>query len=390
MFRVQYYCIPEASLILPGIFKTGLDSFVLSEADDMVSRGVTITNADFSIQNHSTTYVIMCTSRSTTAVSSKGSVTYEVVQEIYVFKPDTLYYQDQATSKIILTSNDLMAEMLNSQMQMALFGGEVMRPEISGCSILNLVEIASGQDGKLVFFISFTAQIKAWTTSNNNVVDSGGGGEDNNIPQINSVQQSYSIHAIFHWCDRAVAHSSCVTDIIFYVPCPSSLCHWGLDSVISLSSKGNLLHIQNQEYLFVPSSSSSSQDNLILGIVNIDPIHGLSSNKNNNNNNYNNNNNNINAQNTIITSYTNKIWRLAKLSSNINVLGSWTRSDIFSTIPILSKPVRDVQINNNNNNYYSGNNYSSGSLPRFFQTSGGSLSTEWLQEIRLMQGFTYT
>ena len=102
----------------------------------------------------------------------------------------------------------------------------------------------------------------------------------------------------------------------------------------------------------------------MIGIVNIDPFHGII------------NKLDPGAAMDRITSYTAQTAGLARLSSNADNLGTWTRSDVFSTIPISSRPIRDLQTHGS----------SSGGIPFYFQTTGGSLSTEWLQEVRLARG----
>ena len=392
MFKVQYFCVPESSMIMSTLFNTGIDSFVLSDADDWVlNQGVTVTNAEFSLQNK-TTFVLVYITRLSTAVSSKDETTSTTSHEIHVFDPDSF---GDSTSRRILRSEDLAAEMLNPQMQKAIFGGAVDKPQITDCFITSIVEIASGQDGKLVFFLSFSANIKVFispTSSSEYGDNSGGGGGGTSNPELS--QQGYSIHAIVHWChDSLRSSSSCTSDRIYYIPCPlgctttqcQSTCHTGLDAVISLSKQGNLLHIKENKYLFLPSSETSTSSNLNAGFVTIDPFYGVltpptttTSTKK--------------TQNSKLSSFLSGAVAIAPYAQNLKVLGSWTRSDAFSIIPSLSKPVRDIRAHSTTAFAISSSNITTQqttttvAIPYFFQTSGGSLSTEWLQQVRSSRG----
>jgi hypothetical protein len=181
------------------------------------------------------------------AFSLDQKVTQTRSHEIRLFKPDG---NEGSTYEKIMSSDFLAANFLNLDMQNALFGGVVYKPEISGCYIASFVEVASEQNGKLVFFLSFSAQIKVWTLST----------DDQTVSDYS--QQGYTIHAIFHWCDNSIG-ILCTTSIAFYAPCPSvcttpaclKTCHRGLDIVIGLSQQGNL-----QNYLREDSNSFQSDD----------------------------------------------------------------------------------------------------------------------------------
>ena len=384
MFKVEYFCVPEASMIMSSLFNAGADSFVLSDADDWVlNQGVTITNAEFSLQNQ-TTFVLMYLTRLSTALSSKGETSSTTSHEIHVFKADS---SGGSTSERILRSEDLAAEMLNPQMQKAIFGANVDKPQITGCFITSIVEIASGQEGKLVFFLSFSANIKVFIspTFSPEYPNNDGG---NTNPELS--QQGYSIHAIVHWCDHNI-QSSCTSDRIFYVPCPlgcttaecQATCHSGLDAVISLSKQGNLLHIEDNKYLFLPSSSTSTTSPINAGFLTIDPFYGVvfpaaTSTQG--------------VRTSKLTSYFSSAVSIAPYAQNLKILGSWTRADVFSIIPSLSKSVRDVRTHSTTTQVSSPTSSTTNktqkttAIPYFFQASGGSLSTEWLQQVRSSRG----
>jgi hypothetical protein len=310
-------------MIMSTIFNTGTDSFVLSDADNWVlNQGVTVTNAEFSLQNK-TTFVLLYVSRLTTALSSKDESTSTTSHEIHVFKPDSI---GCSTSKRILRSEDLATEMLNPQMQKAIFGGSVDKPQITECFINSIVEIASGQEGKLVFFLSFSANIKVFTSSETaaNTVDSDYTGSG---PELS--QKGYLIHAVVHWCDdtQSGTGGGCTSDRIYYIPCPpgctttacQSTCHPGLDAAISLSKQGNLLHIKEKKYLYLPSSDISSTSTLNAGFVTIDPFYGVVT--------------PTQAAGKVANlKYFSSAVAIASYALNLQILGSWTRSEVFSII----------------------------------------------------------
>jgi hypothetical protein len=230
----------------------------------------------------------------------------------------------------ILRSDDLLNKVLGQKSMLTTLVGELEKPTVTSCSILSITEIASQQNGVLVFFIELSANIQGWYGTLQN-------------------ENSYPVHAIARW-DTAQKRD---TLLIFYAPCGAcaepdcgGTCHPKLQSTLNLARLGTFMHISDKRYLYLQVEPDERSERWLQAIE-IDSVQGMST----------------------------KIWARARLSGaadNLQIMGKWTRASFFGSFPVLRK-VRDASTHLLPNNLL---------LPYFFQADV-EFSSQWLQEIRL-------
>ena len=336
--RVEFFCLPPPSMILATVYSTNLDGFTIPFDD--YSDGTVLREVDFALQE-SKIYVILYIFRATVATSITDTSILAQSHEVYI-------YYNGGGGRALRTA-DLASLVLGQKgVEQALFdGGQATKPVVTNCQISSIAEIASGQAGVLVFFIAFTADIKAWVTP----ADGSEGGSD--------TTSSYSIYAIYRWYEGSSSSSS--LQITFYPPCRvcttptcSNTCHPQLESALQLSSTGTFLYIQAQDYLYIPVITAplqgSSTTNVYVKRVTVDPAKGL------------------------VYIYTASKLRLATSRDNNNFVGQWTRGSIFSRISG-TRVIRDSRAHTNIKTSQMQD------FPYFFQADG-AISRQWLQEMR--------
>jgi hypothetical protein len=336
--QVEFFCLPDPSMILATVYSTNLDSFQI-DTSPLTKDGGVIRGVDFSLQN-SGVYVIVYVFKVLTAIDIKLAGKQLQSHEVHV-------YSSTGVGVRVLRSEDLANRVLGQgNVQQILFeGGQAVKPEVSNCRISSIVEIASASPGQLVFFIAFTADIKSWVTP----ADSSGGAWSEN---------TYSVFAIFKWSEAG-------SSLAFFPPCSSACdtpncggtCHPQLEDVLSLAATGTFVHIDARAYLYVPSYAAAmmmvgtTTASYYLRNLQIDPINGL-----------------------IVSSQKAPKTRLSSTADNALLLGTWTRASMFGSIAA-QRQLRDA----------SAHGKTAMPFPFFFQAES-TFSPQWLQEIRLGNG----
>ena len=464
MLHVQFMCTPDPAMILSTVYPTGLDSFDLVGSDVMtVHDGAIISHIDILWNDYELLYIVVYVFKSVSTISlsaennnnniggggsgtSTASSSSSVLHEVHLWKPD---WQGGSYHTLILTSNDLASELLTLPVQRGLFeGNTITKPQISGCSIQCIFPVDSNPvKTKLVFFISFTAQIKGWipesvslsaeyisSDGSGGSSSSNGGGVDNTAKKstmdsknMKLTQAGYTLRAIVTWCDpTSSAHVSsniftlnnkivapfCSSKNLCYVPCPytcptdvdstcGGICNAGLDRAILLgnsgtfikqatvddSSSNNKIITASSDYLFLPSMNSNNNYADILTtrlVAQLITIDPF-----------------YGAAATPKSTFpllSSGDSASASTSSSyyatIGVLGTWTRQDIFSPLSMtaMQKSILDTITHLPSSS--SSSSYSSKTKPKmplfayFFQANQEQsvVSGQWLQEVRPSRG----
>ena len=305
----------------------------------------------------------------------------------------------------ILSTDDLAAGMLTAQVQRSLFNGQTLiNPQIGTVAITAIFPVRSGQDGKLVFFTSFSAQVQGLQSSDRSKILGG-----------------YSVQAIVTWCDPNAA-ASCRSQTAFYAPCSplctqaiiandptcGGTCRAGLDQAIALARQGTWLALMSDSNSDNGYNDDAYYEYLTLSSATITGTASTAStgtNNNNDNNDHNDANVNLyyslNAQKvwvhpyqgvSLAQSFTSSVsptyYRLSDDSKTLITLGAWTRAQVFSLMPSApaQKPIRDAWAHMP---LYSISNSTTAQpilIPYFFQATTSSFSAglvgQWLSEIR--------
>lgn len=443
LLHVRFMCTPDPAMILSTIYPTGLDSFDLSGSDEIVSKdGGVITHVDIIWQGSGALYVVVYISKTVSTLSFLASndgsdtTTTSSLHEVHVWKPD---WQGGSIHEVILTSNDLAAELLTLPVQQGLFGGNTLtKPQVSACLIQCIFPVDSTIQGKLVLFLSFTTQIKGWISPPSSSVSSSASAvassdffstldshikntNNNNNNNLEMTQAGYTLHGIITWCDsnlfllspalslptKTTTSSRCASKNLYFVPCPytcatdldptcSGICNAGLDRAILLGNSGTFIMHENKniktstttaittttKYLFLPSANRNGNNNnnmdtnrLNAQLIAIDPFYGI-------------------ASTTPIATFQLPIMSSSDFSFSttttttsstaivVGVLGTWTRLDIFSALSVLTsqKSILDTITHSPSS--------SSVLFGYFFQANPqqGILNGQWLQEVRPSRG----
>ena len=159
----------------------------------------------------------------------------------------------------ILRSDDLLDKVLGQRSMLTTLVGELEKPIVTSCSILSITEIASQQNGVLVFFIELSANIQGWYNTVQN-------------------ENSYPVHAIARW-DTAQKRD---TPLIFYAPCGAcaepdcgGTCHSQLQSTLQLARLGSFMHISEKNYLYLQVEPDARSERWLQS-VEIDSVRGMS------------------------------------------------------------------------------------------------------------------
>ena len=309
VIRVMFFCLPDPSMILATVFSTNLDSFEVSTVPYTQDGGI-IKAVDFSLTG---VRLLLYVLKYTTSIALNGKSTSRQSHEVYACS--------SSGCSRVLRSEDLANGVLApGPVQMILLGGnQAVKPVVTNCLISSITEIAGS-----VFFVTFTVDIKTWTTE--------------------WIEGTYSINAIVR-----------LSGITFWPPCGvgckepscSNTCHPQLESVLKMAQTGTFVHIKDKAYLYVPAAVSVSGSHIYIQKLQIDPVKGLTA--------------------------SNLPQRFAATADNVLQTGMWTRGNIFSSI-MTRRVVRDSSIHGTG---------AESSNPYFFQAED-SFSARWLQEMRLV------
>ena len=374
LLYVKFMCTPDPAMILSTMYHTGLDSFDLSGSDTISNKnGGTISHVDIVWQGSNTLYVVVYISKTLSTVSlsassnggsSDGSSTNSMkLHEVHLWQPD---WKGGSLHTLILTSNDLMAELLTLPVQQGLFSGNtITKPQVSACLIQCIFPVDSTIEGKIVLFVSFTAQIKGWipplasaaaaaAAAASAAASASASASDSSKMEL--IQAGYTLRSIVTWCDPTTPKqqgvSSCTSKNIYFVPCPytcstnidttcGGICNAGLDRAIVLASSGTFIMNENRklkttkatEYIFLPSANqdpvvdASETFRLRAQLIDLDPFYGTSLTP-------------IDSFPLVFSGGSSSTTSFA----TIGVLGTWTRMDIFSPLStsLLQKSILDT------------------------------------------------
>ena len=298
---MTYYCIPDPNMLLSTVFPMGLDSVDIS-----VDADTTIVHADLLWKSWGPPLILVYTTRARTSISVSKQVTTSMSHEVHLWRPDG----EQAHHLRLLSSDeDLTADVLTLQVQAGLFDGQtIARPVVTNCQITSIFPVlfASSEQKtkKLSLFLSFSAQIQGFVAGS-------------------PVQGGYLIHAILNYPDIMTVTTDLFIpkdNFFFFVPCPlgcvtstcGGVCNAGLDATVQLAQQGVIMMASEVEeeantFLFLPSSGSQNDE---ASFVVLDSAKGL-------------------------------IRTLASFPMNTATEQAWTRGDIFASIAIGNKLIRD-------------------------------------------------
>jgi len=263
-FTLKTYCVPPADHLKATVYASGLDDWTFSAPPD-AKTGV-LTYCDLALQPDEI-YVLLAFSSTSVSVSQSGlfssSTSTENVQQMYAVWYDSanVYQQpEQAITRRLFDTSQLASMLMTPTIQKYIFEmPKVVNVHVKECTVGNVVELASGVRGQLLFFMALTFTAEGYY------------GNDQE-----QVQRAGYIHAIFTWQQQGASSSW-----QFFVPCAcpagvSPPCEHprqvtgsriGLDIALYLGQQGSLLYVDSDLYLHIPSSS----ENAVIRYVRIDP-----------------------------------------------------------------------------------------------------------------------
>jgi len=263
-FTLKTYCVPPADHLKATVYASGLDDWTFSAPPD-AKTGV-LTYCDLALQPDEI-YVLLAFSSTSVSVSQSGlfssSTSTENVQQMYAVWYDSanVYQQpEQAITRLLFDTSQLASMLMTPTIQKYIFEmPKVVNVHVKECTVGNVVELASGVRGQLLFFMALTFTAEGYY------------GNDQE-----QVQRAGYIHAIFTWQQQGASSSW-----QFFVPCAcpagvSPPCEHprqvtgsriGLDIALYLGQQGSLLYVDSDLYLHIPSSS----ENAVIRYVRIDP-----------------------------------------------------------------------------------------------------------------------
>ena len=290
----------------------------MARADLNTLQGYVFTHADLlwaPSSSSSGLRVLVYAARQVSSVSLAGKTTTAVENEVLLWGN-----ADDAPTTVV-TGADLAAGMLTLGVQRALFGASLLKkPQVGTVAIGTIFPV----DGTTLL-LSFTAQVRG-------VLDS------------KPTTGAYTVHAIV-----ATTTTNNNAAITFVAPCSAlclqqqqqhcdGMCNLGLDQALALGAMGTFVQLQSSSsssssYLYLPSAVLSDLTynqnyyNLKARIVQLHPYQGL-----------------LTTTTTTTVATAVATMALADDSGTLGLLGSWTRAQVFSMLPIAveQKPVRDA------------------------------------------------
>jgi len=348
-FTMRTYCIPPADALQATVYASGIEQDWVFEPPESVVG--TLTYCDFALQPHDTLYVLLGYSDMSMSITqeglfTKGALKATSTQRLYAVwhdATDVLQQPQQAVHHLLLDTTRLAQVLLTPTVQSAVLGNTATGARVTTCSIQSLVELATGIRGQLLFFFSVTFTIQQQGRGNTAAATA----ESSDTSTTTTTTTTGYVHGILLWTDPVLLSSSSVVEehqFAFYPPCPTCVgmppcdnpkpaegCRPGLDTVLYLAKHGTFLHIENDLYLHVPSSgtsttTSSSMLLLPLQFVQIDPtgvatVHPVV------------------PPATLFSSATYYAGSIPLLPNN-NVAGGWTRADVFALSGLSARVIR--------------------------------------------------
>ena len=268
--------------------------------------------------------MLVYAARQVSSVSLAGKTTTAVENEVLLWRGNTA-----ARPTTVVTGADLAAGMLTLGVQRALFASsQLKKPQVGTVTIGTVFPVHDE------LLLSFTAQVRG-------VLDS------------KPTTGAYTVHAIVPI--PAAATTTNTNPITFVAPCPAlclvqpsssscaGICNVGLDQALALGAKGTFVQLlvdqpqqqgSSSSYLYLPSAVLSDLTynqnyyNLKAQIVQLHPYQGLL----------------VVQQPQQPQALLAATMGLADDSGTLGLLGSWTRAQVFSMLPIAldQKPVRDA------------------------------------------------
>ena len=277
-FTLISYCIPPADNLKATVYASGLDDWSFSAPAAVDTTMMTLTFCDLALQPDEI-YVVLAYSSASMSIDQAGimstssssstttTTTKTVVQQLYVVWYDsqnTFQQPQQAISHLLLDTQDiagvLMTNMIKNYVFEEMTSTTVSNVQVTQCSISNLVELATGTRGQLLFFFSVTFAAQGYYANN----------------QL--IQRASTINVIFKWQDPSSLSSMSSPVLQFFLPCKSTQngifvasigCRPGLDTVLYLGQLGSFLFVESNIYLHIPSSNN--MQTMPLQYVQVDP-----------------------------------------------------------------------------------------------------------------------
>ena len=293
LLQLDFFCIPDPSLIAATVFPTTLDSSSLDASDRMqASEGYVFMHVEVLYWKNMQPWVVGYTSRTTSSVALDGAVQVATAHEIWAWRAGARFR--------VLGTDDLAAESLTVPVQRALFAGQtLLKPQVGVCSISVAVGVPVDAD-RIAFFLAFTVQVE-------------GVRADDGSTQIGG----FTLHALVTWSASAPRVS------YYYAPGVQT----ELDALLDLARAGTFLALGGDDdntFLAVDSADASRYSSgLYARAVRIAPSRGL------------------------VWTDTSTSWRWATSDPDtMALLGTWTRGTVFSLLaPVQPKPIRDGRAN---------------------------------------------
>lgn len=372
-FEVMFFCMPEPGNLLSSIYKTGTGTFSLQGMEEWKNE---MSFVEFSVQNTSytdKTYLISYIFKRDKVFELNDIVDKQTkiinTNEVYLWKSDGI---GKGWKTKILSTQEIMARLMTADMQTSLYGYEftVVDSFLSNCEILTMIELYSKIPGEFLFAFSFRVSIEVTLKGTND--------EQGTVTK----NERHMFFGLLSHCDPSETflnsafnqQPQCESKVKFYIPettcgdleipsCNENV-FFQLENIIEKTNQGTLHHVENNQYMFIPRNSMYETSD---PLVSAEPyLQWLAV--------------------DILTPQSSKIEVKAKYrvdqsdSVTMDLLGSFSRSDVFQSGLVVNKKYRDVKFYRDKNTsklyYYQINAFKSTT----------SIASEWIEQVRLSYG----